>query len=81
MIFVPTEMWENHSQKLPTPPPPLVKKIITSRDHKYNKWTKVRLHHDPFLKSEKQKWESIQIPIVQTGLHNQGLKQNRNVYV
>jgi len=53
MILVPPEMWENRSQTLPPPPPPPpVKKIPTSKDHSYNKWTKVRFHQDPFLKSE-----------------------------
>jgi len=58
-------MFENRSQTLPPPPP--VKKILNSEGHSYNKWTKVRLHQDPFLKSEKQKREPIPIPIVETG--------------
>jgi hypothetical protein len=29
--------------------------------------TKIRLHQDPFLKCEKQKWEPILISIVETG--------------
>jgi hypothetical protein len=49
MILVPPELWENRSQ---TSPPPPVKKILDSNDHNYNKWTQVRLHQDPFLKTE-----------------------------
>jgi len=45
MILVPPEMWENRSQTLPPPP---VKKILNSKGHSYRKWTKVRLHQDPF---------------------------------
>ena len=56
MILVPPEMWETRSQASPPPPPP-VKTILNSKDHSYNKWMKVRLHQDPFLKSEKQKRE------------------------
>jgi len=64
IISVPPEMWENRSQTLPPPPPPPVKKILNSKDHSYNKWSEVRLHQDPFLKSEKLKREPIPIPIV-----------------
>jgi len=60
MILVPPEMWETRSQASPPP----VKTILNRIDHSYNKWTKVRLHQDPFLKSEKQKREPI--PIVET---------------
>ena len=62
MILVPPELWENRSM----PPPPL-KKIIKSKDHSYNKWTKIRLHKDPYLKIEKRKREPIPIPIIETG--------------
>ena len=62
MILVPPELWENRSL-----PPPPVKKIIKSMDHSYNKWTKFRLHQDPYLKTEKRKWEPIPIPIIETG--------------
>jgi len=55
MILVPPEMWETRSQASPSP----VKTILKREDHSYNKWTKVRLHQDPFLKSEKQKREPI----------------------
>ena len=44
IILVPPELWENRSL-----PPPPVKKIIKSKDHSYNKWTKIRLHQDPYL--------------------------------
>jgi hypothetical protein len=63
MIFVPPELWENRSKA----PPPPVKKILNSKDHSYNKWTYVRLHLDPYLKTEKRKREPIAIPIVETG--------------
>ena len=62
MILVPPELWENRS----LPPPPF-KKIIKSKDHNYNKWTKIRLHQDPHLKTEKRKREPIPVPIIQTG--------------
>jgi hypothetical protein len=63
MILVPPELRENRSQA----PPPPVKKILNSKDHSYNKWTQVRLHQDPYLKTEKRKWEPIVIRIVETG--------------
>ena len=62
MILVPPELWENRSL-----PPPPVKKNIKSKDHSYNKWTKIRLHHDPYLKTEKRKREPIPIPIMKSG--------------
>ena len=62
MILVPPEMWETRSQ---TSPPP-VKTILNSKGHIYNKWTKVRLHQGPCLKSEKQKREPIPIQTVET---------------
>jgi len=62
MILVPPELWENRSQE-----PPPVKKILKSKDHSYNKWTQVRLHQDPYLKTEKRKREPIPIPIIETG--------------
>jgi hypothetical protein len=64
MILVPPELWEKRSQ---TTPPPPVKKILDSNDHSYNKWTQVRLHQDPYLKTEKRKRDPIPIPIVETG--------------
>ena len=64
-ILVPTGMWENRSQTLPPPPP--AKMILNSKDHSYNKWINFRLHQDTFLKSEKQKRETIPIPNVETG--------------
>ena len=63
MILVPPELWENRS----LPPPPPVKKVINSKNHSFNKWTKVRLHQDPYLKREKRKREPIPIPITETG--------------
>jgi hypothetical protein len=62
MILVPPELWENRSL-----PPPRVKKNIKSKDHSYNKWTKIRLHQDSYLKTEKRKREPIPIPIIETG--------------
>lgn len=65
MILVPPELWEKHCE---TPsPPPRVKTILKSKDHSYNKWTRVRMHQDPYLKTEKRKREPIPIPIVETG--------------
>lgn len=61
MILVPPELWEKRSQS-----PPPVKKILNSKDHSYDKWTRVRMHQDPFLKNEKQKREPIPIPIIET---------------
>jgi hypothetical protein len=63
MILFPPELWENRSQA----PPPPVKKILYSKDHSYNKWTQVRLHQHPYLKTEKLKREPMAIPIVETG--------------
>ena len=68
MILVPPELCEYRSM----PPPPL-KKIIKSKDHSYNKWTKIRLRQDPYLKTEKRKREPIPIPIIETG----DIKQKR----
>jgi hypothetical protein len=68
-------MWENRSQ---ASPPPLKTKL-NSKDHSYNKWTKVRLHQDSFLKSEKLKREPIPIPIVETKVTYTSFKQNQSV--
>jgi hypothetical protein len=68
MILVPPEMWETRSQASPPP----VKTILNSKDH--NKWTKVRLHQGPCLKSEKQKREPIPIPIVETKVTHPSFK-------
>ena len=62
MILFPPELWENRSL-----PPTPVKKIIKSKDHSYNKWTKIRLHQNPCFKTEKHKSEPIPIPIIETG--------------
>jgi hypothetical protein len=61
MILVPPELWENRSES-----PPPVKRIPKTKDHSYNKWTRVRMHQDPFSKTEKQKREPIPIPIIET---------------
>jgi len=50
LILFPPEMWETRVQASPPP----VKTILNIKDHSYNKSIKVRLHQDPFLKSEKQ---------------------------
>jgi len=63
IILVPLVTWET-----PQASPPPVKTILNSKDHRYNKWTKIRLHQDPVLKSEKQKLETIRIPIVENGV-------------
>jgi hypothetical protein len=63
MILVPPELWENRSQARPSP----VKKILSSKDHSYNKWTQVRLHQVLYLETEKRKREPIAIPTVETG--------------
>ena len=70
VILVPPEMWETRSKASPPP----VKTIINSKNHSYNKWTKIRMHQDPFLKSEKQKWEPIPISIVETGVTHPSFK-------
>jgi hypothetical protein len=59
MILVPPELWENCCQ---TTSPPPVKKILKSKDDSYDKWTRVHLHQDPYLKTEKQS-QPIPIPI------------------
>jgi len=64
MILVPPKLWENRCQAAPPPPP--VKKIIKTSDQSYNKWTQVRNHQDPYLKTEIQKREPIPIPIIET---------------
>jgi hypothetical protein len=62
MILVPLELWEKRCQTSATPP----LKTLKSKDHSYNKWTRVRLHQDPYLKHEKLKREPIPIPIIET---------------
>ena len=42
-----------------------VKTILKSEDHRYSKFTRVRLHEDPYLKTEKVKREPIPIPIIE----------------
>ena len=63
MILVLPELWEKRCQ---TPSLRPVKTISRSKNHSYNKWTRVRLHQDPYLKSEKLKQEPIPIPIIET---------------
>jgi hypothetical protein len=64
MILVPPELWEKRCQ---TPsPPPSVKTILKSEYHSYNKWTRVRLQQDPYLKTKKHNREPIAIPIIET---------------
>jgi len=63
VILVPRELCEKLCK---TPSPPPVKTILKSIDHGYNKWTRVRLHQDPYLKTEKLKREPIPIPIIET---------------
>ena len=65
IILVLLELCENRS--LQSLPPPTFEEIIKSKDHSYNKWTEVRLHQDPYLKTEKPKREPIPIPIIETG--------------
>jgi hypothetical protein len=65
-------------------PPPPVKKILNSKDHSYNKWTRILLHQNPYLKTEKHKRESNPIQIVETGRNTQPsfkTKPNHNVNV
>ena len=57
MLLINPKLWENRSQQ--SLPPPPVKKIIKSKDHSYNKWTHVRFHEDPYLKTEERKRERI----------------------
>jgi hypothetical protein len=63
MNLIPPELWEYRSQSSP----PTIQKIIKSKDPSYNKWTQVRLHQDPFLKTDKRKVEPIPNPIADTG--------------
>jgi hypothetical protein len=63
MISVPPELLGKCCQS-PSPLP--VKTILKSKDHSYNKCTRVRLHQDPYLKTEKLKREPIPIPIIKT---------------
>jgi hypothetical protein len=54
MFLIPPELWEKRCEASPTPPLPSVKKILNSKDHSYDKWTKVRMKQDPYLKTEKR---------------------------
>ena len=73
MILVPQEMCETRSKASPPP----VKTILNSKDHTCNIWTTVRLHQEPFLKSEKQKRGPI--PIVEIGVTQPSLKRIQSV--
>jgi hypothetical protein len=48
----------------PLPPPP-VKTILKSKNHSYDKWTRVRLQ-DPYLRTERLSREPIAVPILET---------------
>ena len=74
-ILVPRELWQNRCQ---TPPPPPVKKVLNIKDHSSNKWTQVRLHQDPYLKTGKQKRESIPIPIIKIASSKRSFKTKLN---
>jgi hypothetical protein len=62
MILDPPELWDNRC-KTPTPPP-RVKEILNIRVNSYDKLTLVRIHQDPFLKTERQKGVPIPVPII-----------------
>ena len=53
-------------------------KRYKSKNHKYNKCTQVRLHHDPCLKIERRKREFILTSVIETGGAKRVLKQNPN---
>jgi hypothetical protein len=57
-------LWEKHCQK-PLPPPP-VKTILKTKNHSYDKWTRVRLQQDPYLRTERLNREPIAVPILET---------------
>jgi len=48
MILIPPELWEIRTQVPPLP----VKEILKIKEPSYNKWTLVRLHQDPYIKTE-----------------------------
>ena len=60
MILIPPELWENRPHS-----PPTGNKILNSKDHSYNKWAQVRLHQNPYLKTEKFKREPIPISTIE----------------
>jgi hypothetical protein len=49
-----------------SPSTPPVKTILKCKNQSYNKWTHVRLHQDPYFKTEKLKRQPIPIPIIET---------------
>jgi hypothetical protein len=63
MILKPHKLWVIRCQ-LQSPPP--VKTILKSKNHSYNKWTRVRLHQERYLKNGELKLEPIPIPIIET---------------
>jgi hypothetical protein len=67
IILVPPELWENRCK---SPTPPHVKKIPKNKDNSYDKWTRVRMHQDPFLKTEKQRQEPVTFPIIEREINN-----------
>ena len=75
MILVPPEMWEKRSK---TPPLSPVKKILNSKDHCYNEWTKA-LFLKPILKKRKTITGPIPIPIVESEVTHPSFKQNQNL--
>ena len=68
MNLVPPDLWENRTQESQPPD----KEILKIKYNSYNKWTQVRLHHDPHLKTEKQKRKPI--PIEEAGGTNPSFK-------
>jgi hypothetical protein len=48
MFLIPPAVWEKRCEAAPSPQPS-VKNILNSKDHGYDKWTKVRMHQDPYL--------------------------------
>jgi hypothetical protein len=69
MLLIPPDVWEKKCKQAisSAPPPPSVKKILNSKDHSYNKWTKVRMQQDPYLIAEKRKREPIvkrEVPVL-----------------
>ena len=56
MIVVSPELLENRSQQPPQQPVIKIIKVIKliKSSHRYNKWTQVRVHQDPYLKTVKR---------------------------
>jgi hypothetical protein len=64
MILVSPELWEKHCQKQSPALP--VKTILKSKNHSYDKCSRVRLQQDPYLKSKRLNREPIAVPIIET---------------